>query len=563
MGATNPDLRSILKLLTNRKILGLILKSRTRKMMMALRSGSYFLYNADKYPDKTAIIYGEKRFTYKEFKERINRFNNGLLSLGLKKGDHVAAILGNSNEFLEVVFGPSLIGIKSIPVNWHLKSSEVEYIINNSDSQVLVIEDQYLENLSSIRLDLKGIKQIIVVGDNVPHGMVPYEKLLGESSDAGPKKSVPGGGFMLYTSGTTGRPKWTQSRALQDPSLLSADDMSDIVQLMSNIFYGFDVDKTTNINLVATPLYHASPLGFCGLTFYYTGTVVIMKTFEPEEALKLIEKERISTAYMPPVLLRRLLDVHGKEKYDVSSMKSLMCAAAPCPAEIKKRIVDFFGPVFYEFYGSTDAAMNTMLKPEHYTKNPDKFESVGKVLKGNKIKIVDEDGNEMAPNKPGDLLISNAAVKYLEYHKEPEKTKESFMIIDGELYFKEGEVAYLDDEGFCYIVDRKKDMIISGGVNIYPAEIEEMLLLHPSVLDAAVIGVPDEEWGESIKAVVVLREGTSATEEEIIEYCNEKLAGYKRPKSVDFANELPRLPTGKLLKRELKEKYRNATVVSG
>jgi acyl-CoA synthetase (AMP-forming)/AMP-acid ligase II len=250
------------------------------------------------------------------------------------------------------------------------------------------------------------------------------------------------------------------------------------------------------------------------------------------------------------------MDVPGKEKYDVSSMKSLVCAAAPCPAELKKKIVDFFGPVFYEFYGSTDAMMNAILKPEHYQKCPDKMKSVGKVLDGNKIKIVDEDGKEVPPNQPGEMVLSSVVVKNLEYHKDPEKTRESFMSIDGEMYFKEGEIGYFDDEGFLYIVDRKKDMIISGGVNIYPAEIEEVLLLHPCVLDAAVIGVPDEKWGESIKAVVVLREGKGATEAEIIEYCNEKLAGYKRPRSVDFVNELPRLPSGKLLKRELKEKYR-------
>jgi long-chain acyl-CoA synthetase len=232
-----------------------------------------------------------------------------------------------------------------------------------------------------------------------------------------------------------------------------------------------------------------------------------------------------------------------------------VCAAAPCPAELKKKIVDFFGPCFYEFYGSTDAMMNAILKPEHYLESPDKIRSVGKVLEGNKIKIIDEEGNEAPPNQPGEMVLSSVVVRNLEYHKDPEKTRESFIRIDGELYFKEGEIGYFDDDGFLYIVDRKKDMIISGGVNIYPAEIEEVLLLHPSVLDVAVIGVPDEKWGESIKAVVVLRDGKRATEEEIIEYCNGRLAGYKRPRSVDFTEELPRLPSGKVLKRELKQKY--------
>jgi acyl-CoA synthetase (AMP-forming)/AMP-acid ligase II len=244
-----------------------------------------------------------------------------------------------------------------------------------------------------------------------------------------------------------------------------------------------------------------------------------------------------------------------KDQYDISSMKSLVCAAAPCPVELKRDIVQHFGPVFYEFYGSSDAAINTILKPEHYIDDPDKLRSVGKVTEGNKIIIVDEDNVELPPNSPGDLLLSNAMVKYLDYYKEPEKTKDAFLEIGGEQYYKEGEVAYLDEDQFCYIADRKKDMIISGGVNIYPAEIEEVLLLHHSVLDAAVIGLPDEEWGESVKAVVVLREGKEPNEEEIITYCGERLAGYKKPKSVDFVDELPRHPTGKLLKRILREKY--------
>jgi acyl-CoA synthetase (AMP-forming)/AMP-acid ligase II len=244
-----------------------------------------------------------------------------------------------------------------------------------------------------------------------------------------------------------------------------------------------------------------------------------------------------------------------KDQYDVSSMKSLVCAAAPCPTELKKDILQYFGPVFYEFYGSSDGAINTILKPEHYINDPDKLRSVGKITEANKIIIVDEDTVELPPNRPGDLLVSNAMVKYLDYYKEPEKTRDAFLEIGGEKYFKEGEVAYLDEDQFCYIADRKKDMIISGGVNIYPAEIEEVLLLHHSVLDAAVIGIPDEDWGESIKAFVVLREGKEPNEEEIITYCGEKLAGYKKPKSVDFVDELPRHPTGKLLKRILKERY--------
>jgi len=549
---------SMLKLLLNRKILGFMMKSRTRKLMKSMKDGNIFLSELDKKPDKEAIIYGEKRFTYKAFKERINRLNNGLLSLGLKGGDHIAAFLGNSNVFLEVIYGTSLAGIYSTPINWHLKGDEIEYVVNNSDSQALFIDEEFLDRIMPNRSRLKSVKNFIVVGEKVPEGMIPYERFLSESAGAELKTTTRGGGFMLYTSGTTGRPKGTHSRSLEDPSVLDPSDIAAFVQMIDNIMNGFDYCKTTNIHLAAGPLYHGGPIGFVGSTFANGGTVVIMDKFDSEETLRLIEKEKVSTTFMAPILLRRILECPTKEKYNVSSMKSIVCGAAPCPVELKKRVVDYFGPVLYELYGSTDGAVNSILRPKHYLKDPKKFASVGQIAPGNKILIVDENNNTAPTGTIGDLYVTNAMVKYLEYYKDPDKTENSFVDFDGKRYFIEGEVAYLDDEGFCYIVDRKKDMIISGGVNIYPVEIEEVIFLHESVSDVAVIGVPDEEWGESVKACITLKEDKSATEEEIIEYCNERLAGYKRPKSVDFLGEIPRNPDGKLMKRKLRERYKSA-----
>ncbi|MDY6935222.1 MAG: AMP-binding protein [Spirochaetota bacterium] len=549
------DKRNMLKMLLNRRIIGLLMRSRTRKLMTKMRSGNIFLSALDDNPEKEAIIYGDKKFTYREFRERMNRLNNGLLSLGIKEGDHIAAFLGNSNSFLEVVYGPSLAGIISTPINWHLKGEEIEYIVNNSDAKAFFIEEQFIDKLKPIKSKLKGVKHFIMVGENIPDDMIDYEKFLSESSSADLESTVTGGGFMLYTSGTTGRPKGTHSRALKDPSILEPDDIASFVVMLDNMLNGFDYHKTTNRHLVVGPLYHAAPLGFAGMTFAHGGTVAIMRKFDAEEALKFIEKEKLSTTFIVPILLKRLLSISNKDKYDVNSMKSIVCAAAPCPAELKKEVVDFFGPVFYEFYGSTDAGINTILKPKHYLKNPEKYASVGIVAGGNKLKIVDENGNVAPTRATGDLYVSNPMVKYLEYYKDPDKTKSSFMEIDGEQYFIEGEVAYLDEENFCYIVDRKKDMIISGGVNIYPAEIEEVIHLHPSVMDVAVIGIPDKEWGEAIKAFIVTRKGMNLTEKEIIDYCSEHLAGYKRPKSIEFVDDLPRNPDGKLVKRLLKEKY--------
>ncbi|MDY6966014.1 MAG: AMP-binding protein [Halobacteriota archaeon] len=545
----------MLSFLLNRKMLGVLLNGRRRRLAMGMRDGDLFLSDLDKYSDRTAIIFGEKRFTYQEFKERINRLNNGLYDLGIKSGDHIAALLGNSNAFAEVIYGTGLAGITTTPINWHLKGNEIEYIVNNSDSKAIIMDEEFLEKVMPVISEFEYVENSIVVGDNVPEGMLSYEELLAKSS-ADEIEDVEGsGGFMLYTSGTTGRPKGAHTTVTENASSLSASDAADFVLMLDNFFYGFDFHKTTNIHLIAGPLYHAAPLLFAGVTIGLGGTLVMMRKFDAKKALETIEREKISTAFMAPILLKRILDVPDKEKFGVSSMKVIICAAAPCPAEIKKEINDYFGPVFYEFYGSTDAGINTILRPKHYLRDPEKYGSVGKVAPGNMIRIIGDDGKEAPVGEAGDLYLTNSMVRFLEYYKDPEKTKNSFFDIDNMRYFIEGEIASVDSDGFFYILDRKKDMIISGGVNVYPAEIEEVIHLHPSVLDVAIIGVPDPDWGEAVKAFVVLKEGLDATDDEIIKFCDERLAGYKRPKYVDFISDIPRHPDGKLLKRELKEMY--------
>ena len=546
----------MLGLLLNRKMLGVILSGRKRKLAMKMRKGDLFLSELDKYPDKIAIIYGDKKFTYREFKERINRLNNGLFDLGVKSGDHIAAILGNSNVFAEVVYGTGLAGIITTPVNWHLKGNEIEYIVNNSDSKAIILDEEFLDKVIHILPKLRCVKNLIVVGENIPKNTISYEDLLEKSSDK-ELEDVGGGrgGFMLYTSGTTGRPKGAHTTVTENSSSLDPSDAADFVLMLDNFFHGFDFHKTSNMHLIAGPLYHAAPLLFAGVSLGLSGTLVMMRKFNAEEALEIIEREKISTAFMAPILLKRILGVPNKDRFDVSSMKVIVCAAAPCPAEIKKEINEFFGPVFYEFYGSTDAGINTILRPKDYLSDSRRYASVGKVAPGNRIKIVGENGKEAPTGEAGDLYLTNSMVKFLEYYKDPEKTKSSFIGLGGVKYFIEGEIASIDKDGYYYILDRKKDMIISGGVNIYPAEIEEVIQLHPSVLDAAIVGVPDPEWGESVKAFVVLKDEAKASEDDIINFCIERLAGYKKPRSIDFVENIPRHPDGKLIKRELKEMY--------
>ena len=515
--------------------------------------------------DKIAVISGEKKITYGELKERIFRLANGINDLGMGRKGNLGTMLYNTNEFIEGMFAPILTGSTTTPINWHLKGDELAYVINNSDSRTLIFDEGFLDNILPIKSQLKQVDNFVVVGDvdkgKITDDMILYDDLLAKSSKEKPEPPESAEmGILMYTGGTTGRPKganWgSLFSSLSDRSKSKdKDTMKYTMGMMQNLVGGFGYPKTTNIHLAAGPLYHAAPYAFALVTCILRGTIITMKKFKPEEALKLIESEKASTSFMAPTLVKRIMNVEDKDKYDVSSMKSIIIAAAPCPASLKKEAADYFGPVIYEFYGSSDAAINTILKPEHYKKDPSKFASVGKVAKGNDMLILDENGNECPPGVQGELYVRNAMTLGLEYYKDPDKTQKAFRIIDGVPYFDEGEIMLKDAEGFFYVADRKKDMIISGGVNIYPAEIEEVLHTHPKIMDVAVIGVPDDDWGESVKAIVVLKPGESATEEEILEFGKENLSGYKKPKSVDFMDALPRHPDGKLMKRDLRKKY--------
>jgi acyl-CoA synthetase (AMP-forming)/AMP-acid ligase II len=511
--------------------------------------------------NKIATVSGKKKITYKEFRERIYRLANGLYNLGEERR-RISIMLYNTNEFVESMLVTLTTGGVTIPINWHLRGGELEYVITNSDTNTLIFDEEFLNTIVSIKSGLKNVDNFVVVGDEAPSDMILYEDLL-ESASSEKPKPIPDTGFdiLMYTAGTTGKPKGAGWGVIFESLLRPgaprgrSGNAKYALGMMRTITTGFDYHKTTNIHLAAGPLYHAAPYLFALITYIVSGTIVAMRKFRASKALELIEKEKISTTFMAPTLLKRIIEFPDKDEYDVSSMKSLIVAAAPCPVDLKKNAVEFFGPVLYEFYGSSDAAINTILRPEHYLKDPMKYASVGKVAPGNEIRIIDEDGNACPPGKAGDFYVMNALTRGLEYYNDPEKTKSALREIDGEMYFDEGEIMYKDDEGFYFVVDRKKDLIISGGVNIYPAEIEQVLYNHPKIFDAAIIGVPDPEWSESVKAVVQLREGESASEEGIISYCKERLAGYKKPKSVEFIDELPRHPDGKIMKRKLREKY--------
>lgn len=496
--------------------------------------------NARNFPDRTAVVFKDVRYTWAQWNRRINRLANALLRMGLSPGDKCAMMLNNCHQFLEVMLASSKIGVLAVPMSYRLRAREIEYVLANADAQAFVFEPHFL---SEVQAALESLGQfpkerLITIGESEKGGGLPYEALLADSPEGEPRGD--GGqtlNAMIYTSGTTGNPKGVYRTNGVDPSIVMG-----IIQAFSLM--------PGEVHLVPAPLYHSAPTLGSVLAIALGGTVVIMPRFEPIEFLEAIERERVTSAMVVPTIVKRILALpeEVRARFDISSMRALIVGAAPFPVETKRAAVAYFRDCVYEYYGSTDAGLNTVLKPSEQLERP---ASCGKALPGQDIKIFDDDGNELPPGVEGNVYIASPLVAATQYYKDPEKTKRSRI---GD-YMTVGDVGYLDKDGYLYICDRKSDMVISGGVNIYPAEIEQVIHEHPAVLDVAVIGVPSEEWGEELKAVLQLKPQARASEEEIIDFCRQRLADFKRPRSVDFVPEVPRNPSGKLLKRKLRERY--------
>jgi acyl-CoA synthetase (AMP-forming)/AMP-acid ligase II len=340
---------------------------------------------------------------------------------------------------------------------------------------------------------------------------------------------------MSYTSGTTGYPKGAYR-----PKGVPASDLIQVIQ-------AFGLSEA-DVHLLAGPYYQSAPNFFAGIHMLLGSTLVIMPRFDPVEALRLIDKYRVTTTFVAPTLLLRMCDVPAgtAANYDSSSLRQIILAGAPCPYALKVKATERFGEILWEFYGATETGIVTILRPEDQLRKPG---SCGQTAPGHEIRLLDNAGNPVADGTPGEFWVRNAWLA--EYYKKPEATASNMR----EGFFSVGDIAYRDEEGYYYICDRRVDMIISGGVNIYPAEIETVLSAHLAVADVAVIGVPDEHWGESVKAIVALRPEMNARADELIAFCAERLADYKRPRSVDFVDELPRSPSGKLLKNIIRKPY--------
>jgi fatty-acyl-CoA synthase/long-chain acyl-CoA synthetase len=489
--------------------------------------------HAEAMPDKPAVISADRMLDYSTLSRRASRVANAFTDLGCKESDRVAVMSFNSIEGFELTSGMRRSGLIVVPVNYRLRGPEVAYVLNDSGAAVAVAGPDHVDVMEAARPEVKGDVRFIAVGGKVPDGWLSYTSLLDRASDAFKSIDTGIGASMLYTSGTTGHPKGTWR-----PNGL---DVANVLQVIS--IFGLN---QSDVHLMCGPGYHSAVGFFSLLNIILGATVVIEPKFEADEALDLIERHRVTTAFMAPTLLSRLVDAQSRKARDTASLRALILGAAPCPHALKLRAEATFGQVVWEFYGATETGINTILRPEDQLRKPG---SCGTAVPGQEIRLVREDGSDAPVGEPGEFMVRNNWLA--EYYQRPEATRNS--LHDG--FFSVGDVAYRDEEGFYYICDRRIDMIISGGVNIYPAEVEAVLHSHAAVRDAAVIGVPDDEWGESVKAVVELRPGFAATEEELIEFCVARLAGYKKPRSVDFVRELPRDAAGKLLKRQIRDRY--------
>jgi acyl-CoA synthetase (AMP-forming)/AMP-acid ligase II len=510
-----------------------------------LNLGQALPVNAKKFPTTVALKDKDRSFTYPETNRRVNKLAHSLLSLGLKKGDKVAVLLENCIEIVEVYLATAKTGLVIVPINFRLIGPEVEYIVNNSDARVLIVHDDLTPCVDEIKPELVDIRpeNYVVVGER-REGYREYESFLQGASESEPEAKVAPEDpwILIYTSGTTGKPK----------GVVRSHESHIAFYLINAVDFGFN-DHDICLNIM--PLCHINSTFFTFTFTYIGGTAYIhpARSFRAEEILEIIEREKITFISLIPTHYSLLLNVSEEaRKCDVSSIRKLLCSSAPVSKSMKLAIMDFFpGVELYEAYGSTEAGIVTILKPEDQMRKLGSigFESLGTDF----VRILDEDEKEAGIGEIGELY-SRGPMLFDEYYKLPAKTAASFK---GE-WFSAGDMARRDEDGFFEIVDRKDNLIISGGEHVYPSEVEKVICAHPGVLDVAVVGLPDERWGEAVTAFVIAKDpGAPPTEEEIINFCRGKMAGYKRPKAVRFISqaEMPRTGSGKVLHRVLRERY--------
>ena len=494
-------------------------------------------------PDRPALIEPDGTVvSYAELAGRADRLGRGLQALGLRPGDTVAGMLPNGSAALALFFAALQTGLYVVPVNWHLTAAEVAYILGDSDARVFVAHERFA-GVAAAAADQAGIGPRARFADGDVPGFAPLSSL-GAVSTGRPRERTTGAP-MLYTSGTSGRPKGVR-RALTggDP---------DAVPPFTAWFFGIFGLKPFDghVHLCCSPLYHTAVLNFATISLQLGHPVVLMDRFDPETLLALVEQHAVTSSHMVPTQFRRLLALPEpvRARYDVGSLRCMIHAAAPCPHEVKRRMLDWWGPVVTEYYAATEGG-GTVINAGEWLERPG---SVGTAWPGSEVRILDDNGDDVPVGETG-LIYMRMGTSTFDYHKDQDKT----LAARARSMFTVGDIGYLDADGYLYLCDRKGDMIISGGVNIYPAEIEAELSCHPAVADVAVFGIPHEEWGEEIKAVVQPADGRQPGPDltaELLAFLDNRIARFKLPRTIDYVAELPRDPNGKLYKRRLRDPY--------
>jgi len=510
--------------------------------------GELIARNARKFPDKEAVIFGDTRLTYREFNARINRLAHAFQDMGIGKGDKVAILMFNCNQYLEYYFALAKIGGVAVPLNFRLHPDEIIYITSHADAVAMVVGEQFVDIVRSIQKDLPLVKQYISVTAAPVEGMLHYETLIQKYPDDEPLVLVDeeDPAFIMYTAGTTGRPKGAvlthQSQVI----------MWTLASIQSNSEPGVGNGWEYRV-CSPPPLFHVASFGTCQAWLLIGATMVLpTQVFDPAEIMEIIEREKIDDILLIPAMANFLLQLPDLDKYDASSLKVWASAGAVLPSQTRKAMLERFpGLMVYDWFGQTETGgLVCGLRPSEGER---KVASVGRPLPYIQVRVVDDEDRDVPIGEVGEAIYQGPNIMK-EYYKNPEATAQAMR--NG--WFHSGDLVRQDEEGYIYIVDRKKDMIVSGGENIYPAEVEDVLYRHPKILEAAVIGVYDEQWGEAVKAVVVRKPGETLTEEEVIDFCKQHLASYKKPKSVDFIDALPRNPAMKVLKWVLRERYGKA-----
>ena len=512
--------------------------------IIKMNLGIYVSRSARFWPDALALIYKDKRFTYSQFDQRTNRLAQGFLSVGLKPGDHVAIQSWNRSEIVETEVACYKAGMVKVPINARLSIDETVHIANDSQAKAIILDPRHVEPVLNAQKDCQSIKHVICL-ESTHAQTLDYEALIAESVDINPKIDVHENDLAVlhYTSGTSGKLKAAMQTvgnrlAFIRKALMIADtriERGDVFALVGPITHA------TGMNIM--------PVLFAG------GCNLVLDRFDPELLLEAIARENVTHTFLVPTMINMLLDHPQVRESDLGSLKCIIYGAAPMSPSRVREAIEVFGPILVQGYGAgeTTSVITVLTRQDHQEalrKKPERLSSCGRPMFDGEICVVDEDGTETAMGEIGEIIVRGPDIMK-GYWNEPGLTQE--VLKDG--WYYTGDLARVDDEGYLYIVDRKKEMIISGGFNVYPTEVESALYSHAAVYEACVIGVPDDTWGESIKGVVVLKQGKRVSEAELIEHCTRSLASFKKPQSIDFVDELPKNPNGKIVRRVVQEKF--------